>query len=87
MDQSHPREDAPAKVPRLTKAEKDVKKSEGARSAIDATTRSFLRILMRSNDNLLHMIESEPIVDVTVVRAHRERLRAEYEKAISHVGP
>ena len=73
-------------MPRLTKVEKDAKKSESARTAIDATARSFLRILMRSNDNLLRMIESEPIVDATVVRAHRERLRAEYTKAIEHVG-
>lgn len=75
-----------AKAPRLTKTEKEAKKTEGARAAIDATTASFLRIMMRSNVHLLNMIASEPAVDAAVIRAHRERVLAEYENAIRRVG-
>lgn len=87
LDLSSQSDDPPtAKAPRLTKVEKEAKKSESARAAIDATTKSFLRILMRSNVHLLSMIEAEPVVDAETVRAHRERVLAEYEKAIQHVG-
>jgi hypothetical protein len=41
---------------------------------------------MRSNVHLLGMIEAEPVVDAETVRAHRERVLAEYEKAIQHIG-
>lgn len=75
-----------AKAPRLTKTEKEAKKTEGARATIDATTASFLRIMMRSNVHLLNMLASEPAVDAAVIRAHRERVLAEYENAIRRVG-